>query len=110
MLDVVVKGYKTNWKTKSQDGTLNIHGVRGFLEDIHSRKPHHHSKKQAESNDQYPDVLDKWFEKLADLYETSNLTDYDAAERIWNCDETGFCIYCHSNKKYASKKRFQEYS
>ena len=47
------------------------------------------SKKRAESND--PDMLDKWFEELADLYETSNLTDYDADERIWNCDETGFC-------------------
>ena len=37
--------------------------------------------KRAEAND--ADVLDKWFEKLADLYETSNLTDYDVAERIW---------------------------
>ena len=31
------------------------------------------------------------FCKAGRSIKTSNLTDYDAAKRIWNCDETGFC-------------------
>ena len=94
-VDVVVKGYLKQIGRPNPFGEDGIPGYswwKGFLirhPQLSKRRPQHLSKKRAESND--PDMLDKWFEKLADLYETSNLTDYDAAERIWNCDETGFC-------------------
>ena len=74
-VDVVVKGYLKQIGRPNPFGEDGIPGDswwKGFLRrhpQLSKRKPQHLSKKRAESND--PDVLDKWFEKLADLYETS---------------------------------------
>jgi len=56
------------------------------------RKPQHLSRKRAQAND--PAVLDEWFERVRKLFVSSKLDkfDYEAiADRLWNCDETGFC-------------------
>jgi len=67
----------------------------GFLRrhpQLAQRKPQHLSRKRAEANDSA--VLDEWFQKVQHLFETSGMTKFDQkdiGQRVWNCDETGFC-------------------
>lgn len=66
------------------------------------RKPQHLTKTRAEAND--PKVLDEWFAKVKSLFHSTKLEDFDEAkiaQRLWNCDETGFCTAVVSNKVLA---------
>ena len=72
-VDIVVKGYLKQIGRPNlfrEDGIPGYSWWKGFLRrhlQLSKRKPQHLSKKRAESNDRYPDVLDKCFAKLADL-------------------------------------------
>ena len=60
--------------------------VGGFVE----RKPQHLSRQRAQCASQ--EVVDIFFRRLKNLFETSGFKDApDLSNRIWNCDETGFC-------------------
>ncbi|XP_065891572.1 tigger transposable element-derived protein 2-like [Dysidea avara] len=68
------------------------------------RRPQHLSKKRAQAND--PIVLDEWFERVRKLFASSKLDKFESeaiAERLWNCDETGFCTAVASKQVLAKK-------
>ncbi|XP_065920314.1 uncharacterized protein [Dysidea avara] len=68
------------------------------------RRPQHLSKKRAQAND--PIVLDEWFERVRKLFASSKLDKFESeaiVERLWNCDETGFCTAVASKQVLAKK-------
>ena len=68
------------------------------------RRPQHLSKKRAQAND--PIVLDEWFEWVRKLFASSKLDKFESetiAERLWNCDKTGFCTAVASKQVLAKK-------
>ena len=97
-VSAVVSDYLKQQGKHSPFGELGIPGRKwwnGFLSrhpQLAQRKPQHLSRKRAEVND--PAVLDEWFEKVRCLFESSKLKEFDQkdiGQRVWNCDETGFC-------------------
>ena len=63
--------------------------------DLTSRKPQHLSVQRARAGTR--ENLDEWYDKVKDFFEKVKLTRRgrpcsDFAHRVWNCDETGFCL------------------
>ena len=68
------------------------------------RKPQHLSTHRASCST--PQVFDEWFNKVEKLLEVSglkDLSDEELKQRMWNCDESGFCTSTTS-KKILSKR------
>ena len=77
----------------SGDGLPGRSWWEGFLSwwpKLVQRKPQHLSKQRAQCASTA--VVDAFFGKLENLYQHTGLADVeDLANRVWNCDETGFC-------------------
>ena len=70
------------------------------------RKPQHLSTSRARACSR--ESLDKWYEGVKVFFESTGFFRHsrllqDIADRIWNCDETGFCLGV-TRKKVLAKK------
>ena len=95
-VEVVVRDYLKNESRSSVFGSSGLPGRswwEGFLSrwpTLVQRKPQHLSRQRAQCAMQ--EVVDAFFKRLKDLFEKTGLIGApDLANRIWNCDETGFC-------------------
>ena len=78
--------------------------MRRWSNELSLRKPQHLSTHRAVAASE--DVLDKCFEKVINVIEKTGLNELPADElkkRLWNCDETGFCLSATS--KHIISKR-----
>ena len=82
--------------------------MRRWSNELSLRKPQHLSTHRAVAASE--DVLDEWFEKVINVIEKTGLNELPADElkkRLWNCDETGFCLSATS-KHIISKRGEKE--
>ena len=90
---VVVRDYL---KSEGGFGSSGLPG-RSWWEGFSSRsptlvecKPQHLARQRAQGA--MKEVVDAFFQRLRNLFEKTELaTAPDSPNRIWNCDETGFC-------------------
>ena len=81
------------------------HFLRRWPE-LTERKPQHLSTSRARACSR--ESLDKWYEGVKVFFESTGFFRrgrplYDIADRIWNCDETGFCLGVTTKKVLAKK-------
>ena len=92
-----------------KDGVPGPDWWQGFLRrwpKLTERKPQHLSAKQATAAS--PETLRSWFETIRSFFEDIGLLKRrgpvpDYAARIWNSDETGFCLGMISKKILARR-------
>lgn len=74
--------------------------------DLTTRKPQHLGTQRAKASTRQN--LDEWYEKVKKFFEEVKLTRRgrpcaDFADRVWNCDETGFCLGVTAKRVLAKK-------
>ena len=74
--------------------------------ELTKRKPQHLSMSRARACSR--ESLDKWYEGVKVFFESTVFFRHgrplhDIADRIWNCDETGFCLGVTTKKDLAKK-------
>lgn len=95
-VEVVVRDYLRSEGRSSVFGPSGLPG-RSWWDGFSSRwptlvqrKPQHLSRQRAHCAMQ--EVVGAFFQRLEDLFRKTNLRDApDLQNRLWNCDETGFC-------------------
>ena len=95
-VEVVVRDYLQGQGRSTALGSSGIPG-RSWWEGFFSRwptlvqrKPQHLARQRAQCAMQ--EVVDTFFERLENLFrKTGLLHAVDVSNRLWNCDETGFC-------------------
>ena len=78
--------------------------MKRWCNELSLRKPQHLPTHRAVGASK--DVLNDWFEKVGDLMEKTGLNELPGDElqkRLWNCDETGFCL--STTSKHILSKR-----
>ena len=96
-VEVIVRDYLRSQEARSSAfGSSGLPGQswwEGFLSrwpTLVQRKPQHLPRQRAQSATE--EVISSFFERVKDLFEKTGLVSApDLANRIWNCDETGFC-------------------
>ena len=76
--------------------------LKPWASQLSIRKPQHLPMHRAAGSS--PEVMDEWFQRVKNLFQTSGLIDLPFEElkcRIWNCDETGFCTASAAKKVIA---------
>lgn len=111
MVGEVISSFIADQKRQSpfKDGVPGKDWWRGFLKrwpSLSERKPQHLSKRRADAAN--PEVLESWFASVQSFLQKvelmkRNRTVPDYASRIWNCDETGFCLGATSKKILAKR-------
>ena len=92
-----------------KDGVPGPDWWRQFLKrwpSLSERKPQHLSAKRVAAGS--PEVLESWFATVENFLRKHGLLKHghpvpDFASRIWNADETGFCLGASSKKILARK-------
>ena len=69
------------------------HGFMRRWPILSERKPQHLSLKRAQAGDR--EVISAWFNQVDEVITKAGLNPKDPAiaTRLWNCDETAFCIH-----------------
>ena len=111
MVGEVISSFLHDQKRSSpfKDGVPGKDWWRGFLKrwpSLSERKPQHLSKRRADAGN--PERVHSWFAKVKKFLEKvglmkRNRTVADFASRIWNCDETDFCLGATSKKILAKR-------
>lgn len=78
--------------------------MKRWKKELSWRKPNHLPTQRAVASSK--EAMESWFDKVEGLFEKTGLSamsDDERKKRIWNCDETGFCLTTTSKKVLAKR-------